>query len=124
MGQVREEKTKGKRPTVQINEKQIMGGGRSDVAKPNEEAESSKRWEKIKRNPTEQGPNRAAEALEHTVVMASEHGACVTKKIVSNDGTVLMEEHHNDPPSHDKDGMDEDFFADQCVMMDELTDGA
>lgn len=112
-------KTKGKRPTVKINEKQVMGEERSVGVKPNEMGESIKEREERRRTTAEKGPNKAAEVLEHMVVIASEHGACITRKIVRNNGYVLIEDHHNEPPSHEENCMEEDTFVESGWLADD-----
>lgn len=87
---------RGKRPTVQVNEKQIMGeiGVREDI---NDKGESSGKREGMARTLMERNHNRAAEEIEHTVIMATDNGARKFRRVVTNEGDILMEEHHNDP---------------------------
>lgn len=100
-------KAKGKRPNVQINEKQIMGKKGPAYEEGNAQDENSG-VRPVCRTTQKKTVNRAAAAEDHVVVHGERNGAHVTSVRVTNseEAAVLqcipVLEHHSDPPLRDE----------------------
>nr|GMD59190.1 ribonuclease H [Ipomoea batatas] len=101
------EKAKGKRPTVQVSAKQILGLNGSQPLRPMVEQNNEQQRRSAGYSRRETGGHKAAAAEEHIVVRGENHGAhIVTTTVRHIDNTTLtrnnaedmMEEHHSDPP--------------------------
>lgn len=115
-GPTKNYKSKGKRPVIQVNEKQIR-----DKNEASERSQTGLSILNDKENETNnkarRGPNRAAAAEEHVVVHGEREGEIIKAMRVSNqeEGGILhgipefeAGDHHSDPPSG-KDKFDLNF---------------
>ncbi|XP_031096998.1 uncharacterized protein DDB_G0290685-like [Ipomoea triloba] len=108
-GTKRAAQAKGKRPTTQISEKQIMGNNMHGMHRTQHEAgETSTRRNSHKKTQGTQS-NQAGAATEHTLVTGDKSGAKSTQVSETEhedhadgmDGLELLTEHHGDPPCNE-----------------------
>lgn len=104
-------KTKGKRPAVQITEKQVMGSYVTGSSKMNGDNKEDKNGETLGHYQRNRHYNKAGAAEEHTVVRGEQNGTIIKVSLVSNQraGEMVEEilemnmgDHHNDPPRLEK----------------------
>lgn len=131
------DKTKGKRPAVQVNEKQIMGSYATSCSKSHTENMKKNNGEAAEQYQGKRVYHKAGALEEHTVVRGEQNGAIITATKVLNqdDGESAeglagmdMGDHHNDPPGFgfdDPDGQRMDFVSGQgtAACMHTLGEG-
>lgn len=124
VGSESKDRSRGRRPAVQVSEKQVMGEKGSGQAM-SKETESL-----IVRSKDHGQPNRikhanqAAAAEDHTVVRGENNGMNITKTVIRNNNNSLsighgipefaMDEHVNDPPIHQEEGDDNMGFLEEA----------
>lgn len=131
-------KQKGKRPAVQISEKQVRNSSNINMSKKNGLNDSEKEV-RAAQNPNIHPRNKAGAAEEHVVVHGEKNGAKITTITVCNQEEdqgvrdipdLTMQEHHNDPPFMEH-GIDLNFtvndnslYVDGYVHGEEMCDGS
>lgn len=104
-------KTKGKRPAVQISEKQVMSTTNTNMSRKNGLTDREKEG-RTTQDQTSRMRNMAGAAEEHVVVYGKKNDTNITSVTVRNQGEdhrfqgipdINMHEHHNDPPAMEHD---------------------
>lgn len=119
-------KNKSKRPTVQINEKQVSNENNNIAGKSNENNGEANGVKEVQ-GPRARTRNQAGAAEEHIVVRGEKHGAVITSTRILNHmesqllhgiPDLYMQEHHNDPP-HAEQGIDLNFTVNENGLFEE-----
>lgn len=128
------DRMKGRRPSVQVSEKQIMRNNAVSTSKNNENKNKEKITEAPGRGMGYKQHNRAGAAEEHVVVRGEKNGEIIIEERVMNEGMeqasyglpkINIYEHFSDPPytrGIDVEGVDMDYeeFPGDDVRMHEV----
>nr|GMD97095.1 heat shock 70 kDa protein [Ipomoea batatas] len=106
-GNVQPNYSKGKRPSVQVNEKQILNEKAEKYSGHTNKVANTSRGEKSSYSKKGQGGNKAGAAERHTVVRGEKFGMISVATVVDNESKTQRQEglnemafleHHDDPP--------------------------
>nr|GMC82869.1 uncharacterized protein LOC109162703 [Ipomoea batatas] len=111
-GNIQPISSKGKRPSVQVNEKQILNEKAEKYSGQTSNAANTSRGEKSSYSKRGYGGNKAGAAERHIVVRGEKYGKVSVATVVENEfetqrqeglNEMVLLEHHEDPPKSNED---------------------